>query len=330
MQPPVTVVVVPRERFSRSEISLECLYRNTPKPFDLIYVDGHSPPRLRTYLEQHAGQKRFQLIRVPHFVPDPQLRNIGLREVKTPYVVFIENDVLVRAGWLQALLDCAAETKAPLVGPLYIEHLGGRDVVHMAGGVAHLEDVDGRRRCIERHRFPGRHISEVAHDLRRQPTELIEFHCVLMRTDVLRERGGFDEGVKNTAEHVDLCLTMGQAGHEIYLEPASVVELVQPPPFSWYDVPFYCTRWNDAWSRQTLAHFAGKWRLDPDDPFLSHKHNWTRSRRRQIFDYFLTRARITSVGRRAARRYLLPIADGWVGKTIARRTPPTPEVAARE
>jgi len=36
------------------------------------------------------------------------------------------------------------------------------------------------------------------------------------------------------------------------------------------------------------------------------------------------------VGRRAARRYLLPIADGWIGKTVARRKSPTPEVAARE
>ena len=45
------MVVVPRERFSLTEVSLESLYQNTPEPFDLIYLDGHSPSRIRRYLE---------------------------------------------------------------------------------------------------------------------------------------------------------------------------------------------------------------------------------------------------------------------------------------
>jgi GT2 family glycosyltransferase len=316
--PRVTVVVVPRERFSLTEVSLESLYQNTPEPFDLIYVDGHSPSRIRRYLEREARAKGFRLIRLPHFIPTPRSRNLGLREVTTPYVVFVENDILFRPGWLEPLQRCAEETGAAVVGPLYLEHIGGREIVHMAGGVAHVEDIRGSRRCVEEHRFQGRAPAEVAAELRREPTEMVEFHCVLIRTAVLRELGGFDEGMKNTSEHVDFCLAVRDAGHQICFEPTSVVVFVQPPPFAWYDLPFFCTRWNETWARQTVAHFGRKWRLDPQDPFLRYKYEWTTIRRRQIFTYFFTRARIASLGRRLARRFLTPTLDVCIAKTIAR------------
>ena len=314
----VTVVIAPRERFSLTEATLDLLLRTTTEPFDLLYVDENSPRRIRRYLERRARDKGFRLMRLPYFAPDTHVRNVALREVKTPYVLFIENDILVRPGWLGELLACAEQTKAPVVGPLYLEQLNGEEFIHMAGGVNRVEEVDGARRCIERHHFPWRPVAEVAHELRRGLTELIEFHCVLIRTDVLRELGGFDDGVKNTAQHVDFCLTLREARQPIYLEPASVVVYVQPPPYAWYDLPFYCTRWSDAWSRQTIEHLGRKWRLDPDDPFLSDKHRWTTTRRRQILLYFLARARFPRVGGPAATRRLTSVLDDWVGKTIAR------------
>ena len=324
----VTLVVAPRERFSQTEESLECLFRVTTAPFEMVYVDGHSPPHIRRYLERKAREKGFRLIRLPHFVPDSHLRNTGLREVTTPYVVFIENDIIVRPGWLEALVTCAEETQAPVVGPLYLEQLIGREIVHMAGGVNHVEDVSGSRRCIERHHFPGRRLADIAHELRRGPTDLIEFHCVLVRTDFLRELGGFDEGVKNTAQHVDFCLSVRKAGQPIYLEPASVVVYYQPPPFAWSDLPFYCTRWSEPWSRDTVDHFERKWQLDPDDPFLRDKYEWTTTRRRQILNYFLTRAQIPRVGGQRMTRRLTAVLDGWIGKTIARPSPVTLKTAA--
>ena len=45
--PKVTLVVVPREQFSVSKRSLDSIYECTQIPFELIYVDGNSPPALR-------------------------------------------------------------------------------------------------------------------------------------------------------------------------------------------------------------------------------------------------------------------------------------------
>ncbi len=40
----VTIVVVPRERFSVTQRSLENVYAETDYPFTLVYVDGNSKP----------------------------------------------------------------------------------------------------------------------------------------------------------------------------------------------------------------------------------------------------------------------------------------------
>jgi hypothetical protein len=44
--PDVTIVVVAREQFSKSQISLESIYAATPRPFRLVYVDGNFPTAL--------------------------------------------------------------------------------------------------------------------------------------------------------------------------------------------------------------------------------------------------------------------------------------------
>ena len=55
--PEVTLVVVPRERFSCTAQSLESLYANTRVPFNLIYVDGNSPPTVQQYLKTQAQHR---------------------------------------------------------------------------------------------------------------------------------------------------------------------------------------------------------------------------------------------------------------------------------
>ena len=44
---PVTVVVVPRERFSMAARALDVLYERTAAPFSLVYVDAGSPRPVR-------------------------------------------------------------------------------------------------------------------------------------------------------------------------------------------------------------------------------------------------------------------------------------------
>lgn len=109
--PQVTIVVVPRERFSCTRESLESIYEHTKFPFKLVYVDGNSPAKVRRYLEEQAQAKGFQLIRTDYYLSPNHARNIGLSHVDTKYAVFFDNDVVVSPGWLEALVQCAQETE---------------------------------------------------------------------------------------------------------------------------------------------------------------------------------------------------------------------------
>lgn len=62
-EPQVTIVVVPRERFSCTRESLASIYESTEIPFKLIYVDGNSPTKVRHYLQDQTQAKGFQIIR---------------------------------------------------------------------------------------------------------------------------------------------------------------------------------------------------------------------------------------------------------------------------
>ena len=116
-----TIGFVPREAFSQTKRSLETIYARTKGPFKLVCIDGGSPPIVKQYLEQASREKGFVLLRTDDYLIPNHARNLVLDHVNTEYVVFVDNDVLVAPGWLDALVRCADETGAWLVGPLYFE-----------------------------------------------------------------------------------------------------------------------------------------------------------------------------------------------------------------
>ena len=133
----VTVVVIPRERFSTSERSLTNLFAHTAQPFRLIYVSAGAPSAVQRYLEAASQEMQFRLITTGYLSPN-RARNVALREVTTEYVVFIDNDALVTPGWLDGLVRCAEETRAAIVGPLYLIGEIEHKQIHMAGGTLHF------------------------------------------------------------------------------------------------------------------------------------------------------------------------------------------------
>jgi GT2 family glycosyltransferase len=278
-QPQVTIVVVPRERFSCTRQSLESIYAHTTLPFKLVYVDGNSPRSVQRYLQKQAAEKNFQLIRTNVYLYPNQARNIGLQAVDTPYLVFFDNDVIVSPGWLEALVTCAEETGAAVVGPLMCQHEPIHHEVHFAGGESHVwEDKLGQRRMREKMYDQGKTVGQVRDRLSRTQTELAEFHCVLVRTAIFEQIHQLDEQMINTKEHLDFCMTVQQAGGTVYFEPDSLVTYLPGRPQNFGDVHYYMLRWSNAWTLDSLNHFRQKWNLMEDSYFKTKykKLGWRR------------------------------------------------------
>lgn len=302
----VTIVVVQRERFSPTKRSLESLYRDTRTPFDLIYVDAGSPRRIARYLAAEAGRRGFRLIQLPYHLPPHRARNLAAAMASTPYVVFIDNDVIVSTGWLEALVECAEATGADAVTPLICIDEPLHTMVHAAGGVARISVENGRRRFEETMRFDGRPLAEVKEQLKREPTGLIEFHCVLVRRSVFERFGPLDEAYLATSEHLDFCLTVNQRPGSIYFEPRSVITYLAPPPIAFSDLPYYTLRWSDEWALASEQHFYRKWSAEYTDRVVrfSLEHRRLGLRR-------LRRAMLATVGWRRSHRF-----SDWLDATL--------------
>lgn len=293
-QPNVALIVGPRERFSSTQTSLESIYRDTDYPFDLIYVDVCSPASIRRYLEAQAQEKQFKLLHTEYYISPTQAKNVGLQYILSSadhynYVVFIENDVIVKHGWLSKLVECAEETGAAVVGPLTCIGQPAHQVIHNAGGKSYIttEIKDGktRRYIYQSAALTGKAVADVPNKLHRKKTDYVEFHCMLVRTKMFEKTGLLDEGMLATREHIDFCFTVTQAGGSIYSEREAVITTdtigietnqtglvnwfgdVQLPNFQWSDLPYFMVRWNDAWDLASLHHLRQKWNLTEDDYF---------------------------------------------------------------
>jgi glycosyltransferase involved in cell wall biosynthesis len=287
LDPIVTIAVVPRERFGMAPESLDDVYAKTRFPFRLVYVDGGSPPRIGRILEQRARDHGFTLVRKNRFLTPNEARNIALRSVETTYVVFIDNDVLVTPGWLEALVDCAEETGASICGPLQLIGPLEEELIHVAGGIVHIAVDGGRRFLVEKHRFSGERASLVRDTLRREPCEEVEFHCMLARTDLFEEIGPLDELLLNTNEHIDVCLLAAKHGRQVYFEPASVVTYMPPARLSWSDLRYFMLRWSEQWTKLSLDHFARKWTLDENNPGFDSAVHFAQWHRKRAWNHFL-------------------------------------------
>ncbi|WP_036483564.1 glycosyltransferase family 2 protein [Myxosarcina sp. GI1] len=281
-QPQVTIVVVPRERFSCTQDSLESIYEHTKIPFDLVYVDGNSPTKVANYLQTQARVKNFQLVRTDCYLAPNKARNLGLSYVKTKYVVFIDNDVILTPNWLQPLVNCAEETGAAVVGPLMCQNKPLHEIVHFAGGESHIvTDVNGKQHIREKMYKQGQKVAEVRPQLKRMPTELTEFHCMLVRTKIFEQIGTFDEAMLNTKEHLDFCMLVTAAGETVYFEPDSIMTYVQGS-LELSDIHYFMLRWSNAWTVNSLEHLRQKWDLETDGYFKSKYKKLGWRRREQI------------------------------------------------
>jgi GT2 family glycosyltransferase len=272
--PAVTIVVVPRDHFSDTRESLESIYAHSDTDFELIYVDGNSPPAIARYLHEQSLARGFRLVRAEHYLSPNQARNLGASYVDTRYTVFIDNDVVVASNWLEPLVRCADETGASIVGPLNFEGRPLHTRVHFSGGEARIVEAElngwTERRIVDKifKNVPAA----------RQRTGCAEFHCMMVRTADLRRIGGLDEKMMSTRENLDLCMAIAAAGGTIYVEPRSRVTYLAPVAMALADVPYFALRWSDAWDLASFDHLRRKWHLEEDSYFHRQYRNlgWRR------------------------------------------------------
>lgn len=306
----VTIVITPREQFSKARRSLDSVLANTDAKVPIIYVDGNSPQSVANYVDSVAKSRAMQVVRTRYFLSENQARNLAVARVRTKYAAFVDNDVAVTPGWLDALIRCAEETGAAAVGPLYLIGNAAKGLIHMAGAQLRIVEDESGRHLHERHRFSNVPVSQVRSELVRERVDMMEFHCLLVRMDVFNRIGAFDEGLISVLDHVDFCLALGAAGESIFIEPAATVAHLAPPPYHLQDLFYFFLRFSDAWLESSVRHFAKKHSLALSDAeFDGHRRFRDAHRLRLLW-------RVRGVVRRVGGARTLAWTDAFVTKVL--------------
>jgi len=132
-EPPVSIIVLTYNEVAYTRACLESLRRSTALPYELIVVDNGSTDGTPAYLRTVAGAKLVLNERNRGFAGGC---NQGLALARGRYLLLLNNDTLLPAGWLERLLAGLADghqsDRGSTVAPADLER-PGRGLIGIAG-----------------------------------------------------------------------------------------------------------------------------------------------------------------------------------------------------
>lgn len=182
---------------------------STYKNIEFIIVDGYNVPE--ETIEAISGDD-LTLIRCDQPFNLPMRINLGVEKAKGEFLLLLNDDIeVITPDWIESMLELAQQEEIGAVGAKLlfpnnkIQHAG---VVVLGGNPGHAfygYDQD----------HPGYFLSNIIN----RNYFAVTGACVMMRSQLYLELGGFDEYFPLNYNDVDLCLKAHQAGYRNVLTP---------------------------------------------------------------------------------------------------------------
>ena len=212
---PTTTIVIPVH--GHLDLTRQCLeaVRKTidPSTTEIVVVDDASPDDTALWLREQASRGILKAIYLSPNRGFATACNAGAKAASGKTLVFLNNDTIPEAGWLDALVRTLERNpSAGMVGSrlLYpnrtIQHAGIQ--FHPGGMPFHV------------------HRGKPADDpsvLVAKAFPAVTGACIAIPSDLFGRLGGFDESFHMYVEDVDLCIKVWDAGREVLYCPDSVV-----------------------------------------------------------------------------------------------------------
>ena len=211
-QPRVSIIIPVYNKVAYTLACLRSLGEHAGRvPFEVIVVDDGSSDATP---ERLAGVGGIRALRNAENLGFIGSCNAGAAEAQGEYVLFLNNDTVVTAGWLDTLVRCIEQApQAGLVGAKLV-YPDGR--LQEAGGIV-FDDASGWN--YGRFEEP----DDPRYSFRRE-ADYCSGAAILLRRDLFVKLGRFDTRYTPAYyEDTDLAFAVRAAGLKVYVEPASVV-----------------------------------------------------------------------------------------------------------
>ncbi|MGH2653577.1 MAG: glycosyltransferase family 2 protein [Actinomycetota bacterium] len=209
-QPKVVIVIPTRDRVDLLDRCVESIRsRSTYERYELLVVDNESKdPRTLDYLHSFPGR----VMRYAHAFNFSLMMNSAVEQVgAADFVVLLNNDIEVIAPeWLDAMIEHGQRDEVGAVGARLLFRTGAPQhegiVVGLGGS-------------------PARNVKHDYFDLGQtiRNCSAVSAACMLIRPEVFRGLGGFDERLAVAWGDVDFCLRAREKGYEIVYTPYAVL-----------------------------------------------------------------------------------------------------------
>lgn len=260
MNTPVTIVITPRDRFSKLAQCIETLYANTDSSlFELVILNLGYPKKDWTQaMDAMEGKSNFRIFDYGMIIPMEAMRKVR-SELHTEFAVFLDNDTRVLSGWLPPLIDAARQTQAAIVYPVTLERSGvdvGEDIRnHLFTTEIRSVEVDSEKYLIEHKTFRRARIEELPDQI--TESQAFELHCVMFRVDSLNM---IEIPQMTIREHLDIGMQLRALNQKLYVVPASQVvfdNLGSRARLS--DLKYFNVRWNRTITARSSRLFEKRW-----------------------------------------------------------------------
>ena len=208
--------------------------------FEVIVVDNGSTDDSFEYLnglksgltgdQKGVAKKNLTVIHNEKNLGFAKACNQGAGAAKGEYLMFLNNDTVVTKGWLDILVKeldsdsdgtsgkigagakIAADAKIAAVGP---------KLLYPDNTIQHAGVVFDEKKWP--HHIYKKEPGGAPYVNKKRQFQCITAACILIRAEVFRSVGGFDEAYLNGLEDLDLCLKIRELGLGILYVPESVV-----------------------------------------------------------------------------------------------------------
>jgi GT2 family glycosyltransferase len=210
--PRCSIVIPVHNKAGLTRRCLDAIIAEPPKTsFELVVVDDASTDGTPDLLAGYGDA--VKVIRQEPNAGFAAASNAGAKAARGELLVFLNNDTVPLAGWLDALV--AHGDREPSAAVVGAKLLFPDDTIQHAGVVI---CQDGN----PRHLYAGFPHDHPAVDKSRR-FQAVTAACALVRREAFEQAGGFDTAFLNGLEDVDLCLRLGELGHEVHYCPGSVL-----------------------------------------------------------------------------------------------------------
>jgi len=213
--PNISIIIPTKDKVDVLKRCIESIQTKTRyENYEIIIVNNNSQEeRTFEYFEKLKLNLKIKILEYNKPFNFSEINNYAVSKVSNEYVVLLNNDTEVISGeWLEAMLEFC---KRRDVGAVGAKLLYPNDTIQHAGIIIALGGVAG-------HSHKNFHKDDPGYTWRPhliQNLSAVTAACMMLRKEVFKELGGFDEELSVAFNDVELCLKIREKGYLIVYTP---------------------------------------------------------------------------------------------------------------